>query len=62
MGTQVVDLKRELKMRGLSIVGNKSELIARLKQSVRGKEGSADEEGIGEEIVQGKYIFLLICF
>ncbi|XP_014681631.1 PREDICTED: uncharacterized protein LOC106821287 isoform X2 [Priapulus caudatus] len=47
---KVVDLKKELKTHGLSIVGNKSELIDRLKHYLREKHGlPKDEENIESE-------------
>lgn len=49
---QVSDLKKELKSRGLSIGGNKSELYARLQAAVDSeKDDENDEDLLGEDIL-----------
>lgn len=36
---QVAELKKELKARGFSVIGNKSDLVSRLLQAVRSANG-----------------------
>lgn len=51
---KVADLKRELKSRGLSTIGNKSELLERLQEVLNPATADVTEEDVNEDDVLGE--------